>query len=328
MTTCTIAIPVYNRETLVRAAVESALAQTADDLEILVIDNASTDGTWDALQTYRDPRLRLVRNDSNIGLFGNLNRCLELARGETIRILCSDDRLVPGCIAREIALMRRNPGVALLSTRGRFISAQGEPYTRGGLLGDLLPAGLYRGDSVAYPALWVLANYGVSVFNYPSGILMRRDAVCKAGLFNGSMKHLGDMDYWFRLLGHGNLAITEEDGCEVMLHDDAITTQRLYDGEVTREYFDIIHSWRAHIGSPSEYRGLLAQCSAYSLYLGYSFWRQKRLATSRAYLRAARQGSLALPAWTAALRRILHRHPPLQASPAFRSLIPPHEDLN
>src|SRR5579885_2083954 len=101
MTLCTIAIPVYNRAQLVRQALESALAQDLENTEILVIDNCSTDGTWETLHEYSDPRLRLVRNPTNVGLFGNLNRCLELAEGKYLRILCSDDRLLPGCIRTE-----------------------------------------------------------------------------------------------------------------------------------------------------------------------------------------------------------------------------------
>src|SRR4051794_31293108 len=81
---CTIAIPVYNREDLVRGAIESALQHQQADLEILVIDNCSTDRTAEVARSYEDPRLRVVVNDSNLGLFGNFNRCLELATGKYI----------------------------------------------------------------------------------------------------------------------------------------------------------------------------------------------------------------------------------------------------
>ena len=69
---CTVAIPVYNRRDLVQRALQSVLTQDIDDLDILVVDNCSDDGTWEALTAYRDPRLRLVRNERNVGLFGNL----------------------------------------------------------------------------------------------------------------------------------------------------------------------------------------------------------------------------------------------------------------
>ncbi|GAI98190.1 unnamed protein product [marine sediment metagenome] len=115
MIKCTIAIPVYNREDLIRRAVESALAQNVPDLEILVVDNCSTDRTWDVLHTYSDSRLRLVRNERNMGLFGNFNRSLQLAQGKYFRLLCSDDKLPPNCLMSEIDMMEQHENVVLLS---------------------------------------------------------------------------------------------------------------------------------------------------------------------------------------------------------------------
>jgi glycosyltransferase involved in cell wall biosynthesis len=107
--TCTVAIPVFNRKDMVQRAVASALAQPVSSLDVLVVDNCSTDGTWDALQRLSDPRLRLVRNSHNVGLFGNFNRCLDLATGTYLRFLCSDDTLAAGCLQREISEMESAP---------------------------------------------------------------------------------------------------------------------------------------------------------------------------------------------------------------------------
>ena len=91
-----VCLPVYNGAPFVRQAVSSALAQTGVDLELLVIDNASTDSTVDIVRELHDPRLRLLRNETNIGAGRNWSRCLTEARGDLVKILCADDWLYPG----------------------------------------------------------------------------------------------------------------------------------------------------------------------------------------------------------------------------------------
>ncbi|MDD5056760.1 MAG: glycosyltransferase family 2 protein [Sideroxydans sp.] len=95
-----ILIPVYNRENLIGECIESALAQTVSDIEVVVVDNASTDGTWKICQHYavQDRRVRLFRNESNIGPVRNWIRCAQEAYGQYSKILFSDDLLEPRCI--------------------------------------------------------------------------------------------------------------------------------------------------------------------------------------------------------------------------------------
>jgi glycosyltransferase involved in cell wall biosynthesis len=94
MTSVSVCIPTFNYGRYIGRAVESVLAQTTRDFELLVVDNASTDETPDVLARFRDPRLRVHRNESNIGLFGNFRRCLELTSGELVKFLAADDWLL------------------------------------------------------------------------------------------------------------------------------------------------------------------------------------------------------------------------------------------
>jgi len=95
-----IVIPVYNRESLVRRALDSAIEQTYKDLEILVVDDASTDETVKVVNEYTllDKRIRFIRNDHNLGPVKNWIRSVELSRGEFLNILWSDDWLEPEAI--------------------------------------------------------------------------------------------------------------------------------------------------------------------------------------------------------------------------------------
>lgn len=88
-----IVIPVYNREDFIRDALDSAINQTYKNIEIVVVDNCSTDGTWKILENYakRDKRILIFRNDENIGPVNNWIECFKKARGNYIKILWSDD---------------------------------------------------------------------------------------------------------------------------------------------------------------------------------------------------------------------------------------------
>lgn len=88
-----ILIPVYNREKLVGETIESAINQTYKNIEIIIVDNCSTDNTWQVLEHYAalDNRIRLFKNKENIGPVRNWKRCIDEAKGEYSKILFSDD---------------------------------------------------------------------------------------------------------------------------------------------------------------------------------------------------------------------------------------------
>ena len=308
MPLCTVAIPVYNRAHIIRAAIDSALRQDIDDLEVLVVDDCSTDGAWDVIQDYADPRLRAVRNDSNQGLFGNMNRCLDLARGKYIRILCDDDRLLPGCLRHETAILEAHPEAALLSTRIYIVNEAGE---RTGMFGEHLAPGLYRGRDVIPAALWVLSHYGHTLFGYPSGVLMRRSAVQQAGHFEAGLKQIGDVAYFLRLAQQGDLAVTDHAGSEVLDHAAGTTQQMIKNGTITREWAGLAREWRDAVPSRRMYRQILGQTAVYSLFLAQSFWRHGHPEAAKQYFQAARNTRVSPLAYPVEALRFLRIRLPL-----------------
>lgn len=107
-----ILIPVYNREGIISETLDSALAQTYRNIEVIVVDNASTDRTWSIIQTYaeRDQRIRAFRNDTNIGPVRNWRRAVEEARGVYGKILWSDDLIAPEYLERTIPYFDEDVG--------------------------------------------------------------------------------------------------------------------------------------------------------------------------------------------------------------------------
>ncbi len=125
----TIAIPTYNRsDGYLREALESALAQDYEALEIVVVDNASTDSTGAYVSSVADERLRYIRNETNLGVNGNFNACLEHARGEYFLLLHDDDRIDPDfvtCCMNALQAFSTTVAPAFIRTGTRVMDAAG-----------------------------------------------------------------------------------------------------------------------------------------------------------------------------------------------------------
>jgi glycosyltransferase involved in cell wall biosynthesis len=120
-------IPAFNREEYICTAIDSLLAQQYTDLEILVVDDGSTDGTAAAIEKFTDPRVRLVRNPRNLGIPATRNRGLELARGEFIALLDSDDYAYPQRIGRQVTFLDRHPEIVQVGSWCSHMDAKGLP---------------------------------------------------------------------------------------------------------------------------------------------------------------------------------------------------------
>ena len=102
-------IPVHNREAYIGAAIESILSQSFSDYELLLIDDGSTDRSVEVIRSYNDPRIRAVCNGRNLGIPQTRNRGLELARGEYIALLDSDDIARPDRLLTQVSFLDQHP---------------------------------------------------------------------------------------------------------------------------------------------------------------------------------------------------------------------------
>lgn len=108
-----IVIPVYNREKMVCEAIDSALRQTYENIEIIVVDNCSTDKTWETILKYNNSKLKAYRNDSNLGPVLNWKRGIELANGAYIKLLFSDDMISNNFIEECLKMFDENTAFVL-----------------------------------------------------------------------------------------------------------------------------------------------------------------------------------------------------------------------
>jgi len=212
-----VIVPTYNRARLVRAAVQSILAQTYKNFEIVVVDDGSTDDTKSALDGI-DPRVRYIAQ-ANAGAAAARNTAMARARGEFFAFLDSDDEWLPWKLEAEVALMRHHPDAALVWTDMSAIGLDGElvaerylrtyysaydlvrieewmaPAAMPRKIAAIAPAGvagapLRKGE--LFPALF-LGN-----LVHTSTLLMRREVIARAGVFNVTMPCAEDYDLWLR----------------------------------------------------------------------------------------------------------------------------------
>jgi glycosyltransferase involved in cell wall biosynthesis len=113
--TFSVCIPSYNAASIIGKTLESLFAQTYADFEVVVVDDASTDGTEEVVRAFGDPRVRIERNDVNLGYAGNVARVAGLARGKYLYLLGNDDVLSPVALERTLAAFESDPGVALVT---------------------------------------------------------------------------------------------------------------------------------------------------------------------------------------------------------------------
>ena len=200
-----VCVPAYQAERFIAATIESVLAQTTDDWELVVVDDASPDGTYDVAARYAgDRRIRVARNATNLGPVGNWNHVVAQARGRYVKLLCSDDLLYPTCLARQASALDAHPGRAW-----RRPGATSSTPTAG----SCSPAGAWPGWPVPVPgraALERMVAMGTTPFGEPSVVLFRADALREAGPFRGDYATLVDVDRYAEVLRRWDCVAVDE----------------------------------------------------------------------------------------------------------------------
>ena len=186
-----VVIPAFNAAETVGAAVESALGQTLTDIEVIVVDDGSTDDTLARLAAINDSRLRVVRADHR-GVAHTRNTGLDHARGEFITFLDADDLWAAGKLQAQVEKIASNPAVwavyswtMFMDQRGRYLFAKAPQYCSGDVYAELL-------------VTFSLAS--------GSNVLARRECIEAIGRFDESAQPVEDWEYWLRAAKAGQFA--------------------------------------------------------------------------------------------------------------------------
>jgi glycosyltransferase involved in cell wall biosynthesis len=216
----TVLVGAYDNERTLPRAIASILAQTERDLELIVIDDGSSDGSAAAALTAigEDPRGRVMRLERNLGIARSLNAGLRAAAAPVVAIQDADDHSEPRRLERELAVLDGDPGVAVVGTRMREVDAAG---------GELAPRTRFAAGDVGP----VLMRFNP----IPNGCAaFRRDVALGLGGYDPRYRYAAEYDLWLRIAErHRLVAIDEALATRVMGGDNvAARAERAQTAEV------------------------------------------------------------------------------------------------
>lgn len=183
--TVSVIVPAYNAAAFLRRAIDSVLGQTWRDVELIVVDDGSTDDTLQVLAGYGDG-LRVL-TQANAGPAAARNRGLRESHGEFVAFLDADDWWLPAKLERQVALMRSRPEVGFCSTASRVVTHADAPTTD------------WPCCTADMPLLETLFVRSAAISGSTSGVLARRTPLIEAGGFDESLRGFEDPDLWIRL---------------------------------------------------------------------------------------------------------------------------------
>jgi glycosyltransferase involved in cell wall biosynthesis len=234
MTLVSVCIPTRNHGRFLASAIESALDQPVEDLEVVVHDDASTDETEAVLSGFDDPRLRAVRHPEPIGIAASRNAILEDARGKYIAWLDSDDRYTDGSLALRLGLLQANPGVGLVHGAFDLIDDRDRPLPS-------WPA-VHEEDTLQ-PGEAAFRELLQSNTITTSTVVARRSVHDSAGPFSEAVgRTSSDWAMWLRMALRADVAYTASVVADYRQHAGSVSRPALADGERLRSDIAVTRS--------------------------------------------------------------------------------------
>lgn len=214
-----VVIPTYNRAHLLGRALKSVLFQTYEHLDVIVVDDASTDNTEEVLASFRDRRLRYIRHERNKGGSAARNTGIALSEGEYIAFLDSDDEWLPYKVEKHLRVFSEDPGCGVVFSAHIEIDRHG--LTR--VHRDMGPEG------------WIYKDLLVSaVVGTTSAVVVKRECFETAGLFDETLPSCQDWDMWIRIAKNYRFRRISEPLVRYYWHGNQISTnfEAVYKGHL------------------------------------------------------------------------------------------------
>jgi len=236
-----VCLPTYNGFESLSHAVLSVLSQSHSELELLISDDASTDGTFELVQALArtDNRIKCWRNDVRLGLFGNYNLCLERASGEFIKPFAQDDILMTEALDEMAAVLTKESGVELVCVDGE--------------LGDLYAGDICEGENLRLQGqrtngksaiLQCLRSYR-NLIGEPVAVMFRASA--KDLKFKTTYRSLGDLELWMRILERGDVWHIEKQLVSFKQHGSSETTKLLENLDWVPDFYLLSKEYKSYL---------------------------------------------------------------------------------
>ena len=216
-----IVVPVRNGLPYLVTAIESALAnQSVDfDLEVIIVENFSSDGTSDYLKTLVDPRVEIVRPDRPLSAAENWTLACQSARGEFIKLLCADDLITEGGLVRQFNVLQLHPNSALVASRRRVIDERGAQILKS--RGVPCEEGVHDGREI----IGLCWKDGTNILGESASVLFRREPLLKALPWDGGLPYLLDLSLYFKVLATNSVVISHETDAAFRVHPVSLSNE-------------------------------------------------------------------------------------------------------
>lgn len=220
MPSITIVLPVYNGIEFLELSVISVLKQKYSDFEFLIIDDNSSDGSWEYLQTLSDKRITLYRNEKNKGLFYNLNFLINISKTPIIKLWSQDDIMYPICIEEVIFFHNKYPDIGFSYSDRHYINDLNE------LLKNNLTDNTPELISTALHAK--IAFFTGSIAGNIANVAISKSVLDEVGPFNESMIISGDFEMWVRLARNHKVGFLKKPLVQLRNHKGQLSGQEQY----------------------------------------------------------------------------------------------------
>jgi glycosyltransferase involved in cell wall biosynthesis len=207
-----VVIPVRNGMPFLEETVGSVLDQWTPEMELVIRDNRSTDGTLAFLESLDDPRIRIVESDEAMTAGSSWTATSRLARGRFTKLLCADDTLLPGGLGRQLQAAVDHPGAVLIASHRRVIDEAGKVVFRSHGLPGL--TGEYPGTAAVRKAIAA----GNNPFGEPSSVIFSTEALRQSLPFTEEFPYLTDLDMYVKVLQHGSFVGLQSVDATFRLH--------------------------------------------------------------------------------------------------------------
>ena len=242
-----ICIPAYNGEAFIKQCLDSCLAQNFSSYEIVICDDGSTDKTIDIINEYvkKTPNIRFYKNESNLGLVGNWNKCLNLANGTWIKFLFQDDTMVANCL--QIFADNIADNTKLLVCKRNFILEKNatedkiDYYTN--RVRTLENTGFYTSQIFSASTISKIAanNISLNFIAEPSLSLFKKEVISTLGNFDQDLKQICDLEFLLRIASNYGLIYIPEKLCEFRIHENSTTEKNITSNNYHLNYLEVLH---------------------------------------------------------------------------------------
>lgn len=211
-----VCIPNYNGSQYIENAIQSVLNQSYTNFELIIVDNCSTDNSIEVINKFSDPRIKIYRNPTNIGMVKNWNKCISLASGEYLCLLSHDDVLEKDMLMKESKVLDLNPNVGFVFSLVKFINSKGEILNRSTLFFNTQHISIMKGET------FFKKNVCENMVFMPS-VMVRKECYRTLGNFDETTSYTCDWEMWLRISLHYDVAFIPEPLAYYRSHPTSLT---------------------------------------------------------------------------------------------------------